>query len=271
MTNDKWLKTWLDNYHGKSEQSKELESFLKKNYKGHAYVPWATMIRLMLMQDPTSSIEVVKNNDGAPLHFSSYVVHTQDGDVIRSLTSISSFVIVRATFLGQTFEEVYPIQDNAYNAPKVVDQNMVNKAIQRAKAKIVSLATGIGFRLYEDGDLQFDSEDSVKSKIENANTLETTKQKAENPTKLSPTTNPADGNKERVAHTYPKELHTLIDYIIDTANVDIALERLNGTLQKKFGFTISQADGVDVLTEKLKVLTNPTTTLSALKKIMETV
>ena len=53
--------------------------------------------------------------------------------------------------------EYYPIQDNAYNAPKVIDANMFNKAVQRAKAKLISRITGLGFSLYEKGDLQFDA------------------------------------------------------------------------------------------------------------------
>lgn len=262
INNPSWLTTWQENYQGKTTESKALESFLKKNYKGHSYVPWATMLRLMYMQDPEAVVEVVLNKDGDILHTSIYQLRMVDNDgkneVERTTMSISSFVIVRATFLGKTFEEVYPVQDNAYNAPKLVDQNMINKALQRAKAKVIALATGIGFRLYEDGDLQFDVEENVKAKIEKSKAKETKVEKAiEAPTEVN--ANPKN------------ETNPLVDYIINTPNIDLALERLNGTLEKKFGFTIAQADGADTLADKLKVLTNPTTTLNALKKIMETV
>ncbi len=262
--NPSWLTTWQENYQGKTSISKELETFLKKNYKGHAYVPWATMLRLMYTQDPEAVVEVIPNKEGDILHTSIYELKMVENDgknlVERTTMSISSFVIVRATFLGKTFEEVYPVQDNAYNAPKLVDQNMINKALQRAKAKVISLATGIGFRLYEDGDLQFDVEENVKAKIEKSKAITPEVVKAVD----TPTEIPA--NPKNTTHA-----NELVDYILATPNVDLALERLNSTLEKKFGFTIAQADGADILADKLKVLTNPTTTLNALKKIMETV
>jgi hypothetical protein len=58
------------------------------------------------------------------------------------------------------FIEEYPIQDNSYEPVRFIDCNVVNKAIQRGKAKVASRATGIGLKLYEGQDLQFDGKES---------------------------------------------------------------------------------------------------------------
>ena len=36
----KWIDVYTENYYGKSELAKEIEPFVKENYKGNAYVPW---------------------------------------------------------------------------------------------------------------------------------------------------------------------------------------------------------------------------------------
>lgn len=178
---DKWLSVWQDNYTGKSEAAKDLENSVKKNYKGHMYIPWATMQKWFYTQDPNATIEIITNATGGHVHtdtagvFSrvdTKVVKGKDGTTnlaeekseVVNRDAHSHFVKLTATFLGKTMVEVYPIQDNAYNAPNYHDSNMVNKALQRAKAKLISAITGIAYRLYEDGDLQF--EDDVKSNVE---------------------------------------------------------------------------------------------------------
>jgi len=42
-----WLEVFMANYNGTSKEAQELQPFLKDNYKGDVYVPWATMERSM--------------------------------------------------------------------------------------------------------------------------------------------------------------------------------------------------------------------------------
>lgn len=163
---DKWLEVYKANYNGQTPEAKELQEFLKSNYKGNSYVPWATMERLIYMQDPDANFTVMASDeDGKILHdYVIEVISTQetknpkDGEAFTKVTNFAHlhFVVVGLTFLGKTFTEHYPVQDTSYGAPKVVDQNMVNKALQRAKAKIAARASGLALRLYESKDLQFE-------------------------------------------------------------------------------------------------------------------
>lgn len=163
---DKWLETYKANYNGQTPEAKELQEFIKTNYKGNSYVPWATMERLIYMQDPEASFYMVAaDENGKILHDYVIDVNTyqetqspKDGHIITKVTNSAHvhFVVVSITFLGKMLVEHYPVQDSAYGAPKVVDQNMVNKALQRAKAKVASRASGLALRLYESKDLQFE-------------------------------------------------------------------------------------------------------------------
>ena len=55
-----WLEQFKLNYDGKSDEAKSLEDFLKETYKNATYVPWATMERLVYMQDPDAEFEVIR-------------------------------------------------------------------------------------------------------------------------------------------------------------------------------------------------------------------
>ena len=157
-----WLKTFNENYNGASPEAKEIEPFLKENYKGNTYIPWATIERLVYQQDADAEFLIIKNANGGIVH-----TDTQENrqrniqkDEVVSETSASMYshmVIVALNFLGKTFIETYPIQDKDYTSLKIYDQNSVNKALQRAKAKVASRATGLGYKLYEGHDLQFDA------------------------------------------------------------------------------------------------------------------
>ena len=52
-----WKEVFLENYSGKSEIAKEVEPFIKENYKGNSYIPWATMERLTYMCDEYAIFE----------------------------------------------------------------------------------------------------------------------------------------------------------------------------------------------------------------------
>lgn len=155
-----WLEQFTANYKGQSDEAKELDKFVKSNYKGNKYIPWATMERLVYMQDPDADFDVALNDNGTPLFTASYTIEsfneTSEKKVASSNVVVLHFVSVKMKFLDKVFEEIYPVQDTSYGAPKAVDQNMVNKAIQRAKTKLASRATGLALTLYEFGDLQFE-------------------------------------------------------------------------------------------------------------------
>lgn len=177
--NEKWLKQYKENYEGKSAEAKEVAEFIKENYKGNNYIPWATMERLTYMQDPEAKFETLETENGSMV-FSDTLLNenkvVQKGEVVSETvaTMMSHFVKVKLTFLGKTFIEEYPIQDQDYSALKVFNQNAVNKALKRALAKVASRATGIGLRLYENKDLQFDAPEEDK-KPEVKKTTKTTK------------------------------------------------------------------------------------------------
>ena len=138
-----------------------MQQFLKSTYKKDVYIPWATMERLLYQQDPEATFELIPNqytpSDPVITHTEA-IITLIDGKETR-ITSIGYFVSVAVTFLGKRItEDAYPIQDKAYDAPKVIDSNMVNKSIKRALTKAAARASGIGLKLYEDKDLQFEQE-----------------------------------------------------------------------------------------------------------------
>jgi len=181
-----WKEVFLENYSGKSEIAKEVEPFIKENYKGNSYIPWATMERLTYMCDEDAVFENIKNEQGGLVHTDKVEMHQQNiqkGEVVSETTSqmFSHMVKVKLIFMGKEFIEEFPIQDQDYTAARVYNQNLVNKALQRAKAKVAARATGIGLKLYEGKDLQFDEvPQETKPEIpvvENAQKTEKTVQK----------------------------------------------------------------------------------------------
>ena len=174
-----WKEQFIENYNGRSEEAQEVADFMKENYKGNSYIPWATMERLTYMQDPEAKFETLETENGSMV-FSDTLLNenkvVQKGEVVSETvaTMMSHFVKVKLTFMGKEFVEEYPIQDQDYSALKVFNQNAVNKALKRALAKVASRATGIGLRLYENKDLQFDTPEEDK-KPEIKKTTKTTK------------------------------------------------------------------------------------------------
>lgn len=158
-----WLKLYTDNYYGRTPEAVELSKVLSTNYNGQKYVPWATMERFLYMQDPLANLYVSFDGDG-PVGTQKWTieqVNKNAGAVIETSSPFYSHMVrVTLTFMGKYFEEYYPVQDNKYGAPKIIDQNLVNRALQRAKAKIIARATGLGLALYEQLDLQFEKEAS---------------------------------------------------------------------------------------------------------------
>jgi hypothetical protein len=251
-----WLEQFTQNYQGKSEQGRELEQFLKKNYQGSSYIPWATMERMVYQQDPEATFKLRtassdfsdKNIVWTSTTDIKTMQKTSDKEIETLAQSITHFIILELTFLGKTFEEIYPIQDNKYTAPKVIDQNMVNKAIQRAKAKLASRATGLGLTLYETGDMQFDDEPTVVPKP-----TATLVAKA--------TPEPTPTMSKTVKHS--TELTAFVGDLKNNPQYDKGLQKINGAIIKKYGFSLSRED--DDLEDKLAKIDNLSVFIRTLK------
>jgi hypothetical protein len=276
-----WSTTWRKNYLGESPQSKELEKFMKANYKKHNYIPWATMVRMLYELDPYAELTIVTNDN----HFTDVkeFVHTAQGSTEKSIfeekttkdgTTISSIerienkhmanmVVVSCTFMGKVFVEYYPIQDNAYNAPNYYDSNMVNKAIQRAKAKIISIATGLAFRLYEDGDLQFEDDKPVVETKDKAITKVV--EAVSSPTKKDET------NVGKSTDDTPYVAANLISLLrkTDPDAVIGLLKGVNAEMVKLYGFKIDLSDTDDVLISNLIKIKNLKTFATVVTKKIE--
>lgn len=271
-----WKEQFIENYNGKSEEAKEVADFMKSNYKGNNYIPWATMERLTYMQDPDAIFETLETENGN-IVFSDTLSNenkvVQKGEVVSETvaTMMSHFVKVKLTFLGKTFIEEYPIQDQDYSALKVYNQNAVNKALKRALAKVASRATGIGLRLYENKDLQFDApeEDKKPEVKKTTKTTKTTKPtESDVVTETNTTTQDTKVNevKEEVKtveevkpvaedknYSYSEDIKELCGIIknADKDKMTKVLQSLNVAILRQHGFTLSLEDTDDVLCEKL--------------------
>ena len=278
-----WKELFIANYEGKTEEAKSLEPFLKNNYKGNAYIPWATMERLVYMQDENAVFENIPNEFGGLVHTAqvvNYQKNIQKGEVVSETesTMFSHTVRVSLTFMGKTFVEDYPIQDTDYSAARVYNQNLVNKALQRAKAKVAARATGLGLKLYEGFDLQFDEENPVPIKEEKK--VERPKKKVEEPKKevqeikeekvviakaeeVAPLV--ADNNEELIGKKVVitdvevnddvKALYELIT-TTDVDKITPVLQRLNIAIIKKYGFSLNTTDTIEKFNEKASQLTD---------------
>ena len=288
--NEKWLKQFIENYNGKSAEAKEVADFIKENFKGNNYIPWATMERLTYMQDPEAVFETLETENGSMV-FSDTLLNenkvVQKGEVVSETvaTMMSHFVKVKLTFLGKTFIEEYPIQDQDYSALKVYNQNAVNKALKRALAKVASRATGIGLRLYENKDLQFDTPEEDK------------KPEVKKTTKTTKTTKKVEMTEEQATHTeeelkqdapvqevvtqdakieenapksYDKSVLELCSLIKNTDKEKMTkiLQNLNVPILKQHGFTLNLEDSDDVLCEKISHFTNVVVFTKAIKNMI---
>lgn len=264
-----WLKQYLDNYEGTSKEAKSLEDTIKTLFNGSKYLPWATMERVTYIQDPLAVFEIVraKSDYGDVediLHTSKRTLRTLNKTTEKTVETENSmfahFVVVRLTFLGKTFEEVYPILGKKYDAPKFIDAHLVNKALQRAKAKVASRATGLGLKLYEGLDLQFDDatpkKEAEKAPVKKAVKASTKKEEPTvvDETPIATVLETKDGVNELVA------------FITGNENAGIALQKVNASVFKKYKFTLSVDEPVEALVEKLNKITNTGTFLRTLVK-----
>ena len=279
--NDKWLKQYKDNYNGKSEEAKEIADFLKETYNGASYIPWATMERLTYMQDPNATFTKIRTDNGGLVHTDSFVNEnlTENKDGIVNKTSalvVSHFVKVSCTFLGKEFVEEYPIQEQDYSAAKIYNQNLVNKALQRALAKVASRATGLGLRLYESKDLQFDEVvEEKKPEIK-----KTTKKEPKEETTvvtIEPTNITTVDATPSTATIRPMENITYTSGVTDLCKLiketdkdkmNKVLQSINVSVLKKYGYALSTEDTDNDLCEKLSKFENIETFTKAINTML---
>jgi hypothetical protein len=247
---NKWLLQYLDNYNGISKEAKSLEKELQQNYKGNSYVGWATMERLTYQQDPFATFEVMTSPDGTPLFSDNISIASfsrkEGKDSVDTVNSenarVVNFVRVKLTFLDKVFIEDYPIQDKSYQAPKFVDSNDVNKAVQRAKAKVASRGTGLALKLYEGNDLQFDAPE--KSSVN----------------KAIPT--PIQDVKTN------NDIKEFAQDIVDNYDTYIeGIKQINAVLIKKYNISLEPSDDVSLMMSKLKQIPNVELTVAQIKRL----
>jgi len=275
-----WLKQYIDNYEGKSKEAKSLEGTIKTLFNGSTYLPWAVMERVTYMQDPDAKFEIIRNKNEYGegdniLHTTTVELKTKsitnDKTIETANSMFTHFVVIKCTFLGKTIEEVYPVLGKKFDAPKVVDQQLVNKALQRAKAKVASRVTGLGLKLYEGLDLQFDApKDTPKTK-------KTTKKETPVVTNdvatlvaiadaVVPNTEPMTETQSGAVVEVKAGVVELITFIHNNPNANVALQKVNSSVAKTYGFTIAVEDNTLVLTEKLNKIKSPPTFLRTLEK-----
>jgi len=286
---EKWLKLFKDNYEGKTAEAKEVADFLKNTYNGASYIPWATMERFTYLQDPSAEFGTISNENGGLVWTDSFEnynkVVAKDGAINESQALVvSHFVKVFCKFMGKVFVEEYPIQDQDYSALKIYNQNAVNKAIKRAMAKVASRATGIGLRLYENKDLQFEEEVVEEKKPEVKKTTKKETKKEEPKVEELPTNQTGEEITQAVEETveptvetetveveFPAEVVELKDLIKNTDRVKMekVLQALNPAILKQHGFVLSP-DYEDVdLCEKLASFKDVSVFTKAIKNMLD--
>ena len=182
MAEKTWKEKWLANYRGEGD-CQELESFLKEldygSRKGVTYLPWAVVDRIFKMQGGVTetiffprTVEVSDGEEGTKtIEVGNTIVevdsvHIRDevdsNGVVTPKYMNSYFVRIKAEWEGQVHVERYPLLSSTGQALAYWTQIDLNKAVQRGKVKAIAIVSGIGYKLFEDGDLQF--EDDVKDR-----------------------------------------------------------------------------------------------------------
>ena len=159
-----WKDLWLKNYKGQGD-TVELEKHLKTLGYGSrmnvTYLPWAVVERIFRLQG--GEVEWLPVLDGTHVDHDSLIVGYDNVEengltVSKPIMVNSYFINVRAKWQGQEYTERYPLQDSNGRPLSRWTQNDLNKAYQRGKVKAIAIVSGIGYKLFEDGDLQFEDD-----------------------------------------------------------------------------------------------------------------
>lgn len=248
-----WKAQWEANYNAETDAGKECVLYQKETYKGDPYLPWAFMEKAFYLQDPNASLTLLG------IEYNTYEIHTKNDSAETISTIISPMVRLEGTFLGKTMWELYPVQDNDYTAPRAINQNMINRAIQRAKTRLISKLTGIGWRIYEKGDLQFESAPAKPDKP-------VAKPKVEETPKTEVPNEPSNNEVEPIA----KEIVNFIKNA-DSDKINKVLLNYNTSLIKTYGFSIRVEDSEEELLDKVSKIKNKDKFLKGLERLVDNV
>jgi translation initiation factor 1 (eIF-1/SUI1) len=160
-----WKDLWQQNYRGVGDTN-DLEKYLKKLGYGSrtniSYLPWAVVERIFRLQG--GEVELFRPNEKSSVEADI----TETGSDVDSETGVvttkyvrSYFLNIQASWQGRLYTERYPLQDSNGKPLTFWTQNDLNKAYQRGKVKAIAIVSGIGYKLFEDGDLQFEDEPST--------------------------------------------------------------------------------------------------------------
>lgn len=167
MENTNWKELWNKNYNCETEETQGLSEYVKGlNFgakKGANYLPWGTAVRIFEQQGGTLEIVYTNGNLVEQLKIEKGCNYAVSNSEVTAQYQYcySFFVNVKATWNGREYVEKYPIQDSSGKALQFIDQNDINKSIQRAKVKAIAVISGIGYKLYENMDLQFEQEEET--------------------------------------------------------------------------------------------------------------
>lgn len=182
MLEKTWKEKWMANYRGEGD-CQELETFLKEldygSRKGVTYLPWAVVDRIFKMQDGVTetiffpkTVEVESGEEGTKtIQIGNTIVevdsvHIRDeidnNGIVTPKYMNSYFIRIKAEWEGQVHVERYPLLSSTGQALAFWTQIDLNKAVQRGKVKAIAIVSGIGYKLFEDGDLQFEDEGKDK-------------------------------------------------------------------------------------------------------------
>jgi hypothetical protein len=157
------MNLWEQNYRGEGMCS-ELEKVLKKldygSRKGVSYLPWAVVERIFKLQG--GGYELLRDGDGHTVEIEKSELRKEYDDLGNEtvIENLAYFINVKVYWLGLTHVERYPLQNSSGMPLKMWNQNDINKAAQRAKVKAIANISGIGYKLFEDGDLQFEEDEN---------------------------------------------------------------------------------------------------------------
>jgi hypothetical protein len=189
METKNWKDLWNENYEGKGDCEglhERVKHLTKKDQKTiiASYLPWAIVERIFRMQGGEIEVlrikteaQTIPDGEGGTLTvvresesivepdrlFLKTSVNSASG-VVNEIWANSYFVNVKVTWQGREYIEHYPLLSSTNQPLSLWNQGDLNRAVQRAKVKAIAIVSGIGYKLFEDGDLQFgDDEEEEKT------------------------------------------------------------------------------------------------------------
>lgn len=119
----------------------DVSKYVEKNYKQLSYLSWAAAELFLRQYFPTYLVEFERNKEEGYTFGSKEEGYYVLPYIIDTLTG------------ARTPALFYAMLDSANKAVSNLSSNNINYSLQRARAKIIALTTGIGFSLYVGEDL----------------------------------------------------------------------------------------------------------------------